>query len=58
VSSGELGAGWAAEDGVALVFEGQELREAVSSRPEACAYRVGRSGARLTEASLAARYLG
>ena len=40
VQSGELPPGWAAEDGVALVFEGTELREVVCSRPDAAGYRV------------------
>ncbi len=53
VASGELSAGWAADDGAALVFAGTELAEAVSSRPEAAGYRVERSG----EERVAARYL-
>jgi dipeptidase E len=36
--------GHAADDGVALHFVGTEIREAVSSRPAACAYRVGPDG--------------
>jgi dipeptidase E len=32
--------GYAADDGVGLHFVGTELAEVVSSRPEACAYRV------------------
>jgi dipeptidase E len=32
--------GWAAEDGVALHFEGWELREALTAFPEKAAYRV------------------
>ena len=40
VASGELRAGWAADDGAALVFAGTELAEVVSSRPDAGAYRV------------------
>jgi peptidase E len=58
VGSGQMGAGWAADDGAALVFQGQELREVVSSRPEARAYRVKRSEDGVTELPLAARYLG
>jgi peptidase E len=34
--------GYAADDGVAAHFVGTELREAVSTRPGACAYRVER----------------
>ena len=36
--------GYAAEDGVALVFEGTELREAVTSVPGAGAFRVDENG--------------
>jgi peptidase E len=53
VASGELSAGWAADDGAALVFAGTELAEVVSSRPEAAAYRVEPDG----EQRLPARYL-
>ena len=54
VASGELRAGWAADDGAALVFAGTELAEVVSSRPDAGVYRVERS----SEERVAARYLG
>jgi dipeptidase E len=40
VQSGTLSPGYAADDGAALVFEGTELAEVVSSRPDAAAYRV------------------
>jgi peptidase E len=53
VASGELSAGWAADDGAALVFAGTELAEVVSSRPEAAAYRVEPDG----ERQVPARYL-
>ncbi len=36
--------GYAADDGAALVFEGSELREVVTSRAGARAYRVGPDG--------------
>jgi len=36
--------GYAADDGAALHFVGTELREVVSSRPSACAYRVEADG--------------
>jgi dipeptidase E len=58
VASGELPDGWAADDGAALVFEGSTVREVVSSRPDAQAYRVECSGEGLSESQLAARYLG
>src|SRR4051794_35229048 len=44
VASGELSGGWAADDGAALVFAGEDLEEVVSSRQDAAAYRVERSG--------------
>jgi dipeptidase E len=53
VAGGELSAGWAADDGAALVFSGTELAEVVSSRPDAAAYRVEPDG----ERRVAARYL-
>jgi peptidase E len=46
--------GYAAEDGVALHFEGHELLRAVASRPKARAYRVTPEG----EKRLAVDYLG
>lgn len=59
VGAGELPAGWAAEDDAALVFEGQELREVVATRPEARAYRVqlGADGT-VEELAIEARFLG
>jgi dipeptidase E len=38
--AGGLPGGWAADDGVALHFEGWELREAVTALPGKAAYRV------------------
>jgi peptidase E len=58
VASGELADGWAADDGAALVFAGDELTEVVTSRPEAAAYRVERSGSDVDERPLETRYLG
>jgi dipeptidase E len=40
VRSGELPGGWAADDGVGLLFRGGALKRAVSSRPGASAQRV------------------
>lgn len=51
-------AGYAAEDGAALRFVGDELVEVVSSRSEARAYRLERRGPRVTETRLATRWLG
>ena len=50
-------AGYAAEDGAALRFVGDELVEVVSSRPEARAYRLERRGPLVLETRLATRYL-
>src|SRR3954447_16843085 len=53
VASGAVPAGYAAEDGVGLLFRGGELEEVVSSRPGRRALRVGVDG----EASLTPRLL-
>jgi dipeptidase E len=58
VAAGELADGWAADDGAALVFAGEELEETVTSRPDAAAYRVERTPAGVEERRLPARYLG
>jgi dipeptidase E len=51
-------AGFAAEDGAALRFVGDELVEVVASRPEARAYKLERRGSQILETRLATRYLG
>jgi hypothetical protein len=51
-------AGYAADDGAALHFAGEELVEAVSSRPNARAYRVELRGAEVVEEPLTTRFLG
>ena len=58
VETGELADGWAADDGAALVFAGEELEETVTSRPDTAAYRVERTPAGVEERRLPARYLG
>jgi peptidase E len=64
VASGEFTSGWAADDGAALVFHGEDLSEVVSSRKTAAAYRVERSvdadfnEHRVAEHRLETRYLG
>jgi peptidase E len=58
VGEGRLPTGWAADDGVALHFVGTDLAEAVSSRPDARAYRLERTADGATETELATRYLG
>ena len=49
VGSGELPAGYACDDGAALLYRGAELAEVVASRPDARAYRVERDGERARE---------
>ena len=51
-------AGYAAEDGAALHFSGQELSRVISSRPEAHGYRLDVSGQRVVEMKIATTYLG
>ena len=58
VAAGELADGWAADDGAALVFAGEQLHETVTSRPEAAAYRVERAPTGVLERPLPVRYLG
>jgi dipeptidase E len=62
VGEGLLPDGWAADDGAALHFVGDDLAEVVSSRQDARAYRVegtsGEGAAGATETELATRFLG
>ena len=58
VAAGELADGWAADDGVALVFHGESLSDIVTSRPGRAAYRVERSQDGIIERRIEARYLG
>jgi dipeptidase E len=59
VAAGELTDGWAADDGAALVFEGETMTEVVASRPTARGYRVERTAdAEVVERLVPARYLG
>lgn len=58
IAAGTIPGGYAADDGAALVFEDEELREVVSSRPTAAAYRVALEGGSVVETRLPARYLG
>src|SRR3984893_3660879 len=57
VASG-MRAGYAVEDPVALHFCGTRLKQVVSSRPGACAYRVQKSARGVRETRLEAFYLG
>ena len=50
--------GYAAEDGSALHFVGEELHRVVSSRPEARAHRMRVEGGRVVRRALPASYLG
>jgi peptidase E len=59
VAEGALPDGHAADDGAALVFDGTELSEVVTSRPAARAYRVARGlDGQAIETELPVRYLG
>jgi len=59
VEDGALPAGYAADDGAALVFDGPDLVEVVTSRPTARAYRVERGpDGRAVETAVPVRYLG
>ena len=59
VREGALPAGFAADDGAALVFLGTELTEVVASRPNARGYRVERGAdGEVIETELPTRYLG
>jgi len=50
--------GYGVDDSAALYFAGAELVEAVSSRPEAGAYRVQRTDGRAVETRVPVRFLG
>ncbi len=59
VATGTLPAGYAVDDGAALVFRDRELLEVVTSAPGAGAWRVEPNGVGgTTETALATRYLG
>jgi peptidase E len=50
--------GYAAEDGAALHFTGEELSRVISSRPDAHGYRLDVSGQRVVEMRIATTFLG
>ena len=56
--SGALPGGWAADDGVGLLFEDQRLARAVSSRPGAAAQRVDAVEGELVRARIEPELLG
>ena len=51
-------AGYAAEDGAALHFDGAELARVVASRPAAWGYRLDPHGDRVVEMRIATTFLG
>jgi dipeptidase E len=57
IARGRLGAGYAADDGVALRFEGGRFREAVSEAPRASAYRIAPAQRGVRERALPTRVL-
>jgi peptidase E len=57
IRDGVLDAGFAADDGVALVFDGSTFVEAIAERDGASAYRVERSDGRVEETGLPTRRL-
>ena len=57
IGAGELSAGVAADDGVALHYVEEELVAVVSSRPNASAYQLEREGAAVKETVVRSRYL-
>ena len=58
VRDGVLPPGYAADDGAALVFRGNDLQEVVASRHSARGYRVERVADGVREVELATRFLG
>jgi dipeptidase E len=58
VRTGQLPGGWAADDGVGLVFEGTELMRVVSARPGTSALRVDAVGGELVRTRLEPELLG
>jgi dipeptidase E len=58
VARGDISGGLAAEDGVALHFIGRKLYRVVSSRPNAAAYRLGRTGKHVKAQRIVPVYLG
>lgn len=58
IAEGACPAGFAADDGAALCFEGTELKETVSSRPNARSYRLVAVDGATVETALPTRYIG
>ena len=57
-ASGAIAPGWGVDDGVGLLFRGTRLAEAVSSRPQARAYRVHVVDGEVVEEEIEPRLLG
>ena len=55
IASGALPPGYAADDGVGVLFEGTALAEIAASRPKVSAYRVDRNGETAERASAVMR---
>jgi peptidase E len=58
LATGQIGNGYATEDGVGLHFVGDKLEKIISSRPRAKAYQLERSGESVSEEPLKTVYLG
>jgi hypothetical protein len=58
VRAGELAPGYAADDGVGLLFRGRDFERAVSSRPRALAHRVYVVDGEIVETPILPTYLG
>jgi dipeptidase E len=58
VREGALPPGYAADDGVGLLFRGRDLERAVSSRPDAMAHRVYVVDGEIVETPILPTYLG
>ena len=58
IAAGKMSAGIAADDGVALHYVGARLAHVVSSRTDAAAYKVRRTGGKASELKITPRYLG
>ena len=57
MGAGKLPDGYAADDGVGLLFSGNQLAEVVAAMPESRAFRVERSRGGVEETSLKPRLL-
>ena len=58
LGEGEIGDGWAADDGVGLHFVNGKLEATISARCDANAYRVARNGKGIDEDCIEPRFLG